>query len=109
MTFATIRVAFCLMLAAPNAGVADTVLFSDQQVVNIDFTEGLIATWSGSRGKGKFHYTYRAASRSFGPLQVVMHDRDKLTVRGTHTACTLRRNRTVSCADGSTGRWALAR
>lgn len=104
------RMSFTLVaaLTVTASSLSAETMISDNEVVNIDFDKGLIATWNGSRGKGKFHYTLRKAQNSFGPLQIIEHNANQLTVRGTHTDCTLKKNRTVSCKDGSSGSWVLA-
>jgi hypothetical protein len=73
--------------------------------VNADFVIGPLARQTGSRGTGRFFYTYRAGRGEFGPFSVLAHDAGTLTARGTTTTCTFKRDRSVDCEDGSTGIW----
>ncbi len=102
--------ALLLLIAglAPGDAEAQQTIFSDEQVANADFTDGPLSRVNGSRGKGRFFYTFRAATNTFGPLRVISHDRQAIVVRGRTTSCAFHRDRSIECENGSVGSWQFA-
>ena len=81
------------------------LLVRDGASVAMTFTSGPGSTRQGRRGQGLFTNTYRAATNTFGPAQVLSHTPTTLTFRTQTTTCTLAPEGVVTCEDGSRGAW----
>ncbi|HET7411959.1 MAG TPA: hypothetical protein VFJ18_04775 [Pararhizobium sp.] len=80
-------------------------LLKDGQTVLLVMTEGVGSTKMGSRGKGRFVQTYRAASQTFGPAKVTKHTDVSLTFRTRHDTCVMTADHDLNCENAGTGYW----